>query len=131
MVVLDLRLDLVNGSPSNVANLDVLLPEELLRLVRLDPDLVQALGVGQPGLASPLRVGNPDVLGGVDEEAGVDDLNEEVDLRLRALRIEVRDVPNLDILPEDMGNHAVENLNILGDTCALAMIADEVDSHLV
>ena len=134
MVVLLGGLNLVDGRPTNVANLrrlDVLLPEELLGLMRLHPNLVDALRIRKPGLVGPLGIGNPDVLRRIGEETGVDDLNEEVNLCLRTLRVEVGDVSNLGILPKHMGDKTMKNRHILRDTCPLAMIADDVDSHFL
>ena len=131
VVVLLLRLNLVNGGPADIASLDTPgLREERLSLVRLDPDLIHQLTIRLPGLVGPLGVRNPDVLGGVVDQAGVDDLDEEVQLCFRALWIVVGNVANLRLFPKYMGDQTMKNLDILGHTGPLTMVANEVHAHL-
>jgi hypothetical protein len=43
----------------------------------------------------------------------------------------MRDVANLRLVPQDVSDQTMKNLNVLGHTGPLAMIANEIDAHFV
>ena len=116
VVVLDLGSDLVNRGPADIANLVCPLPKQRLGLVGLDPDFIDHRGVRLPGLVGPLRVRDPDVLGGVEEERRIEHLDEEVQFRLGALGVDMRHIAHFGLFAEDMRNESVKDLGVLGDT---------------
>ena len=97
--------------------------------MRLDPDGIDQLRIRLPRLICPLGVGNPDVLARIRKETRVDDLNEEVDLRLRAVGEHMGDVSDLCIVPQNVDEHTMEDMDVLRDASILLVISDEIDAH--
>lgn len=130
VIIRKLRRDLVNAGPPNLLHRASPICKELLRLMRLDPDLIQVLCQRLPVLERPLGIRDPDVATCLRKESRIQNFQKHIYFGFLTLRIGVGNLTKLDIVfTENVGDNSHEKSCILHEP--RASIDNEIDSHVL